>query len=271
MVTSWPALARSLGDERADVAAAGDDDAHQWSSFGGPPARCCVEARRWRRRRRRRGRTSPSWSTSVGGRRPGPSPSRVTPTTRAWPSDVEVGDLACRPTPAGTMRSTRHDLGAGVDPLDGGASGRIRWSTRSVVHCDGGDGGDAEALVDRGPAGVVDAGDDPLDPEGLPGDPGHEDVGVVAVGDGGERAGLLDAGGLAGGRGRTRRPTTVRPAKSSGRRLKAFDRRSMTATVWPSSSRRAGQAGTDPPAADDDDVHGAHLTSGARRGHGGGA
>ena len=57
-----------------------------------------------------------------------------------------------------------------------------------------GDRGDAEPLVDRGPAGVVDAGHDPLDAEGLPGDPGDQDVRVVAVGDRGESAGLLDAG-----------------------------------------------------------------------------
>ena len=56
------------------------------------------------------------------------------------------------------------------------------------------DRGDAEALVDLGAAGVVDAGDDLLDAEGLPGHPRRDDVGVVAAADGREGVGALDAG-----------------------------------------------------------------------------
>ena len=51
-----------------------------------------------------------------------------------------------------------------------------------------------EALVDRRPPRVVDPGHDVLDAEGLAGDPGDEDVGVVAVGDRRQRRRLLDAG-----------------------------------------------------------------------------
>ena len=50
-----------------------------------------------------------------------------------------------------------------------------------------------QPLVDDGAAGVVDAGHDPFDPEGLAGDAGDEDVGVVAVGDRRQRVGPLDA------------------------------------------------------------------------------
>ena len=49
-------------------------------------------------------------------------------------------------------------------------------------------------LVDLGPLGVVDAGDDVLDAEGLAGHPGADDVGVVAAADRGEGAGGVDAG-----------------------------------------------------------------------------
>src|SRR5919112_767008 len=58
----------------------------------------------------------------------------------------------------------------------------------------GGHGRDTEALVDRSALRVVDPGDDPLDAEGLPGDPGRDDVGVVTAGDRGEGVGLLRAG-----------------------------------------------------------------------------
>src|SRR4051794_5004795 len=46
--------------------------------------------------------------------------------------------------------------------------------------------GDAQSLVDLGPSGVVDAGHDLLDAEGLPGDTCGDDVGVVTTAHGGE-------------------------------------------------------------------------------------
>ena len=63
---------------------------------------------------------------------------------------------------------------------------------------DGGDRGDAQALVDLGAAGVVDAGDDLLDAVGLAGDARREDVAVVAAADRGEGLRARDAGGLEG-------------------------------------------------------------------------
>ena len=57
---------------------------------------------------------------------------------------------------------------------------------------DGRHGRDAEALVDERATRVVDAGDHVLDAVVLAGDAGAEDVGVVAVGDCSEGAGLLD-------------------------------------------------------------------------------
>src|SRR2546430_1761728 len=59
----------------------------------------------------------------------------------------------------------------------------------------GGHGRDAQPLVHLGALLVVDAGDDPGHAEGLPGQPGGDDVGVVAAGYGGERVRPLDARG----------------------------------------------------------------------------
>ena len=66
--------------------------------------------------------------------------------------------------------------------------------TWSVVHDTVATVARAEPLVDRSPARVVDAGDDSIDAEGLPGDPRHQHVRVVTVRDRGDGAGSLDAG-----------------------------------------------------------------------------
>src|SRR5215213_976663 len=58
----------------------------------------------------------------------------------------------------------------------------------------GRDGGDAEALVDLGPSGVVDPGDHLVDAERLARHPGRDDVGVVTARDCRERVGPADAG-----------------------------------------------------------------------------
>lgn len=60
----------------------------------------------------------------------------------------------------------------------------------------GGDRRDAQPLVDLRPTRIVDAGDDLLDPVGLPGHPGRQDVRVVTGAHGGEGMGSLDAGTL---------------------------------------------------------------------------
>ena len=74
------------------------------------------------------------------------------------------------------------------------SAGSRRRSTWSVVHETVATVGMPEALVDQRAPRVVDAGDDPLDPEVLAGDAGGEDVRVVAAGDRGDGAGALDAG-----------------------------------------------------------------------------
>ena len=51
------------------------------------------------------------------------------------------------------------------------------------------------------------------------------------------------------------RPVTWRPPKSGPSRRKASGSWSMTATLCPISSRRAGDGGADPAAAHDDHVH----------------
>ena len=84
----------------------------------------------------------------------------------------------------------------------------------------------------------------------------HEDVGVVAARDRGERAGLARC------RPRSRwsrskpKPTTVWPAKSLGQAPERARRSCRsTATVWPDLLERAGELAAHPAAADDDDVH----------------
>ena len=191
------------GHERADVAAAHDDDPHQCAALRRHAASRAsswldvvagdgeVEHVALLERRGRFGQLA----TRRGGTRPRPGRRRRPRARRAcWPTEA-----------AGTSRSTRHDLGAGVDPLDLAGVGQDPAQHPLGRPLHRGDGGDAEALVDRGPARVVDAGDDPLDAVGLPGDAGDEDVRVVAVGDGGQRPGLLDARPRRGGRGRSRR------------------------------------------------------------------
>ena len=87
--------------------------------------------------------------------------------------------------------STRTTPGR-VAPLRLGAVGQQPAQHLVGGPAHGRDGGDAEPLVDLGPAGVVDPGHDVLDAERLAGDPRGDDVGVVAAADRGERVGSLD-------------------------------------------------------------------------------
>ena len=132
MMTSWPALCELVGDERADVAAAGDDDPHQ----------CALRrpGRRGGRRSRRCGRRAPPRRAR---RPPGPpasgggtwaTPRRVTATTRACAGDLELGDLLPGPRrrdrpldqarPGRWGRSTRPRAGRA-----GSGAAPARWST----------------------------------------------------------------------------------------------------------------------------------------------
>ena len=247
-------LGEVVGDEGADVAAAGDDDPHQCDPpCAGPAARCASNPSTRRRARRRGSR-----------RRPGPpgrglgiwaTPSRVRPTMRQRSVGLDVEHRGAGPRRPGSGRSTSITLALGSTQSDGGPvrEDAVQHPLGGPLH--GGDGRDADPLVDGGAAGVVDAGHHPLDAEGLPGHPGHEDVRVVAVGDGGQCAGLLDAG--------VPQPVAVEADPDDGlagevlaeavERLLAGDR--STATVWPISSQARAETRSDPAAPDDDDVH----------------
>ena len=119
----------------------------------------------------------------------------------------------------------------------------------------GRDGGDAEPLVDLGPFGVVDPGHHAADAERLPGQPGRDDVGVVAAGDGGERVGPLDPGRDRAPRGRSPCRSRSVPVKSraeppEGVGVRVDDRHRVAARLQAVGQRRA-----DPAASHDHDVH----------------
>ena len=92
---------------------------------------------------------------------------------------LQIGDPVAHPV------LVQDDLGDGdgpgrVSPLGGlGLPGeRVEQPIGRPRH--GGDRGNAEAFVDLGTFGVVDPRDNPPHTEGFPGQPGRNDVGVVA-------------------------------------------------------------------------------------------
>src|SRR6266849_5207122 len=129
--------------------------------------------------------------------------------------DLRLGDLRLAESrdgghedPTGNVQVADLGTGGGVGHLDPDGHDRtganraedgLRWRHHPREHlvggpCDGGNGGYAEALVDLGSAGVVYPGGDVPPAVVLLGDPGADDVGVVAVGHRDEDVGLLDAG-----------------------------------------------------------------------------
>ena len=158
--------------------------------------------------------TSPSWARRAG-ETIWATPRRVSAATRATPVALEADERVAGPGGGHDPLDEAH-LGARVDPLDAVGVGLDATEHPLDRPADGGDGGDAEALVDGGPALVVDAGHDPLDAEELTGRAGHEDVRVVAVGDRGERTGPLDAGGDQDVAVEARRPRRSRPRSPRG-------------------------------------------------------
>ncbi len=178
-----PACDRSVGD-RADPRGAAPPPGSR-----SPPCRPAGRAggrsaplttTRWR--------TSPSWPTRSAKSRP----------RHACPGDRDQGDLA------GHRQVGEALAGPALWELaghEGEPSGRVRplgvrlarqQATSHLVDRPrhGGDGRDPEAQVDLGAPRVVDTGDDVGDLVGFAGDPGSEDVRVVAARDGGECAGL---------------------------------------------------------------------------------
>ena len=206
--------------------------------------------------------TSPSWARRAGDDDLGDAEAGQ----RGDPGDavaLEADERVAGPGGGHDPLDEAH-LGARVDPLDAVGVGLDAAQHPLDGPADGGDGGDAEALVDGGPALVVDAGHDALDAEELTGRAGHEDVRVVAVGDRGERAGPLDAGGdqdvaveADAHEGLARE---VLGESTEGRWLAVDHRHGVTLT-----HEGGGQTGTDPTTPDDDDVH-VRNTSTARAG-----
>ena len=181
--------------------------------------RCGPAARRWRSTSDTNTSTSPSWPTmsvvTICA-----FPKRVTAVSQKRPGRLSSASFL--PTALGGIwRSMSPTLTGGVDPV-AARLGREQAAQHLVGGPrDGRDGRDAEPLVDQRAPRVVDAGDDVLDAVGLAGDPGAQDVGVVAARDRRERLGLGDAGRLEvvavepeadhGGAGEVRRQAAERP------------------------------------------------------------
>ena len=153
----------------------------------------------WKRRRTPRPLVR---STRTAGRPPGrPCSGRARARRARRPIAATRDPVDCSKSVIGlpihgftTWRSMMHTWAVGSvhsAPVGSGSSRRMTWS---VVHATVATVARAEALVDRGPARVVDAGDHPVDPERLPRDPGDQDVGVVAARHRGDRSRPLDAG-----------------------------------------------------------------------------
>ena len=184
-------LDERVRDEAPDIPGTRYRDAHQWLAASSWPLK-----RAWSASTAVTSimicRTSPSWPTRSGSMTRA-APSRVTAATMKRPGSSSF-DSRWPAHAAGRSRSTRETL-----PLESVQSAGCSPGQQPTDHLvgrprDGGDRRDAEPLVDRSPARVVDAGDDPLDLEGLAGDPGRHDVRVVAAGHRRQRTGLLDAG-----------------------------------------------------------------------------
>ena len=142
----------------------------------------------------------------------------------------------------------------GVAPLDGVVVGGEPAQHLGRRPGDRGDRRDAEPLVDDGAARVVDAGDHVGDPVVLPRDARRQDVRVVAVRHRGERAGAARPRRVERLAVESRADDLV-PLKSGGSRSNARFERSTTDTVWPWLLELHRDAGADPTASDDDDVH----------------
>ena len=146
------------------------------------------------------------------------------------------------------------DACARIDPLDTVGVGLDAAQDPFDRPTNGGHGGDAEALIDRSTALVVDASDDAFHVEELSSGTGDEDVGVVAVGHRSEGIGALDARGTQtraietdaddGVAAEVLRETTERCRLAIDHRhgVSLFD-------------QCGGETGTDSTASDDDDVH----------------
>ena len=187
-----------------------------------------------------------AWMTVLGsGSTPGAEPHQERHARRRWPPPERVTRWPNQSSCSGI--SVTATLPGRVAPLGRLGCRRVSTSQHPVGgprH--GGDGRDAEALVDLGALGVVDAGDDPLDAERLAGHPRGDDVGVVAGGHRGERVGPLDARPeqhvAVEAHAESRSPGEV----GADSRRNAVASRSMTATSWPTLAQAVATATSRP-------------------------
>src|SRR5581483_2747986 len=167
---------------------------------------------------------------------------------------VETGQLLARPHRRQAPLDDA-DLPAGIGPVG------LHLARHQAPHdlvggpAHGGHRGDPQPLVDERPAGVVDPGHDVFYPEVLPGDTGRQDVRIVAVGDGGQRAGPVDA--------RLQQVVPVEPEAHYGGPAEALRQTAKGALVLVDDGhavaillQRAGQFAADTATTHDDDVHG---------------
>ena len=256
---------------------------------GGPGRWRCrrCRRRRWRPSWRRRSRRSVPRRATPAGRTAGavavelvearPASTARWRTSPSWPTrsrDVEAGRAGPghrhqpRPRPGSSRSASRAPAQRSGSDRSTASSGPVASAHSAVGRVGqepaphlvdgpghGGHGGDAQALVDLGPAGVVDAGHHVGDLVGLAGDPHGEDVGVVAAGHRGQ-----GVGPAAPARSRSSRSNpepTIALALPLGRAAagRPVATRSMMATECPSSVRAMARPGTDPAASDHDDVH----------------
>ena len=225
-----PAAAASRAAWKSATASTATDDVQQVALLGD------------RVRRRHEGRAEPAEGDDAGLR-------RLLELAEAL-ADPRLGDLPL---------DDAH-LGRRVGPLGVGRIGQQPAHHLVGGPGDGRHGGEAEPLVDHGPAGVVDAGDDAVDAERLAGDAGDEHVGVVAVGHRGDGAGPLDP--------RLDQPVAVEADALHGRAGEVVGEATegLGAAVddrhgVPAGQQVERQRGAHPTAADDDDVHAATLGS----------
>ena len=201
---------------------------------------------------------SPSWITDSRVERT-PSPSRSIQAIAGARSAPGRSTVLCPTHGSGARDLVDPDGAGGVAEVGLGAGGEQPTEHLVGGPLHGGDGGDAEPLVDLGAARVVDPGHDGLDAEGLPGHPRGDDVGVVAAADRGERVGPLDAGlgqhvlveAVAGDLGAVEHRS--QPPERVG--VAVDDADGVVAVLEAARQRRA-----DAPASHDHDVHGRNVT-----------
>ena len=185
-------------------------------------------------------------------------PARVTATTLTLPGHAEVAQRLAGPG-LGKDTLDEDQVARGVAPFpdDGVGQQPVHDLVDRPRHR--GDGGDAEALVDLGPPGVVDAGHHAVDAVVLRGDACRQDVRVVTARDRGQRSGLLGAGPVevvaVEARAHDRGPGPV-GGEATERAWHLVDDGHRVALL----DQADGEPRSHPATPDDDDVHRHHAT-----------